>query len=44
VVGNLENADVIAMSTFWIGVFPGLTEPMLDYMIETIDTFVRKAA
>jgi len=41
VVGDLANADIIANSTFWIGVFPGLTDPMLDYMIETIDKFVR---
>ena len=35
VVGDLTNADVIADCTFWIGVFPGLTDEMLDYMIET---------
>jgi CDP-6-deoxy-D-xylo-4-hexulose-3-dehydrase len=40
VVGDLTNADIIATSTFWIGVFPALTSDMLDYMIETIDGFV----
>ena len=34
---------MIANSTFWIGVFPGLTDAMLDYMIETIDEFVQSA-
>jgi CDP-4-dehydro-6-deoxyglucose reductase, E1 len=43
VVGDLANADEIANSTFWIGVFPGLTDPMLDYMIETIEEFVQSA-
>jgi CDP-6-deoxy-D-xylo-4-hexulose-3-dehydrase len=43
VVGDLVNADVIANSTFWIGVFPGLDDAMIDYMIEVIDAFVRDA-
>ena len=37
------NADIIANCTLWIGVFPGLTDAMLDYMIETIQAFVRSA-
>ena len=44
VVGDLVNADVIANCTLWIGVCPGLTDAMLDYMIETIQAFVRSAA
>jgi CDP-6-deoxy-D-xylo-4-hexulose-3-dehydrase len=44
VVGNLANADTIANSTFWIGVFPGLTDEMIDHMIEVIDEFVRDAS
>ncbi len=28
-------------STFWIGVYPGLTEEMLDYMVTTFDGFLR---
>jgi CDP-4-dehydro-6-deoxyglucose reductase, E1 len=43
VVGTLDQADVIANSTFWIGVFPGLTDEMIDHMIETIEAFVRDA-
>jgi CDP-6-deoxy-D-xylo-4-hexulose-3-dehydrase len=41
VVGDLVNADTIATSTFWIGVFPGLTDAMLDYMIETVHALAR---
>lgn len=40
VVGNLQNADIIANSTFWIGVYPGLTDEMIDYMISEIQFFV----
>jgi CDP-6-deoxy-D-xylo-4-hexulose-3-dehydrase len=34
VVGNLKNSDLVMNQTFWIGVWPGLTEKMLDYVIE----------
>jgi CDP-6-deoxy-D-xylo-4-hexulose-3-dehydrase len=44
VIGDLATADVIANDTFWIGVFPGLTDEMLDYMIEVIDEFVRDSS
>ena len=36
VVGDLTNTDVVMNDTFWIGVWPGLTLQMLDYMIETL--------
>lgn len=36
VVGSLENTDRIMQDTFWVGVYPGLTDEMLDYMIEVI--------
>lgn len=39
-VGTLPNTDAIMNNTFWIGVFPGLTEPMLDHMVSKIETFL----
>jgi len=36
-VGSLENNDLIMNNTFFIGVYPGLTDPMLDHMISVLD-------
>lgn len=36
VVGNLDNTDKIMTSTFWVGVYPGMTDEMIDYMAQTI--------
>ena len=35
VVGHLPNADYVMHNVFWIGVYPGLTDEMLHYMIES---------
>jgi len=40
VVGPLTNSDIITTSTFFIGVYPGLTDEMIRYMQSTIDTFI----
>jgi CDP-6-deoxy-D-xylo-4-hexulose-3-dehydrase len=40
-IGNLKNTDVIMNQAFWIGVYPGMTETMLEYMISTIAEFVK---
>ena len=42
VVGNLKNTDLVMNNLFWIGVYPGLTKPMLDYIEETLSNFFRK--
>jgi len=36
IVGELTNTDIVMNDTFWIGVLPGLSIPMLDYMINTL--------
>ena len=36
VVGELKNTDRIMQDTFWIGVYPGMTDEMIDYMAKTI--------
>lgn len=41
VVGELANTDRIVRDTFWVGVYPGLTEPMREYMIQTIREAVK---
>ena len=40
VAGELANSDIITGHTFWVGVYPGLTEEMLDYVIASIKEFV----
>ena len=40
VSGDLTNTDRVMNDTFWIGVYPGLTEAMLDYAATQIETFL----
>ena len=42
VVGNLKVTNFIMSNTFWIGVYPGMTDEMIDYMIESIKEFANK--
>ena len=39
VCGDLTNTDAIMSDVFWIGVYPGMTRKMLDFMIEKIGEF-----
>lgn len=39
VVGELTNTDRIMNNTFWLGVYPGLTEEHLDYVIGKLEEF-----
>ena len=39
-VGNLENADFVMENTFWVGVYPGLSEAQVDFMLESIHEIV----
>lgn len=36
VVGSLDTTDFIMNNTFWVGVYPGMTDAMIDYMAEII--------
>jgi CDP-6-deoxy-D-xylo-4-hexulose-3-dehydrase len=40
VVGDLTNADIVTERTFWIGLYPGLTESHLAYTVETLAGFI----
>ena len=36
VVGDLSGTDYVMNNTFWVGVYPGMTDEMIDYMAKTI--------
>lgn len=42
VVGSLENTDRIMNDAFWVGVYPGMTEAMIEFMIDAIKGLARK--
>ncbi len=42
VVGDLVNTDRIMRDTFWVGVYPGMTEGMLEYIVQNVCIFVKK--
>ena len=36
IVGGLENTDFIMNNTFWVGVYPGMTDEKIEYMAKVI--------
>ena len=38
--GELTNTDIVMNQTFWVGVYPGLSTEMLDFVVEKIETFL----
>lgn len=42
VVGDLTNTDIVMTRSFWVGVYPGLTNEMLDYIAHSISEFMNK--
>ena len=36
IIGDLHNTDRIMRDTFWVGVYPGMTDEMIDYMAQVI--------
>lgn len=43
VAGSLENTDRIMSDTFWVGVYPGMTDEMIDYMAQIIKEALTEA-
>jgi len=43
VSGDLTNTDTVMYRTFWVGVYSGLTEAMMDYVADAFRQFVRQA-
>jgi CDP-6-deoxy-D-xylo-4-hexulose-3-dehydrase len=41
VAGDLAASDIVMRSTFWIGVYPGLDEPEIDFVIDRVRAFCR---
>jgi CDP-6-deoxy-D-xylo-4-hexulose-3-dehydrase len=44
VIGDLHNTDFVMNNVFWIGLYPGITESMIDYMVETLHEIPRAAS
>ncbi|MDW8799685.1 lipopolysaccharide biosynthesis protein RfbH [Clostridium sp. A1-XYC3] len=42
VVGNLENTDIIMKDTFWIGVWPGIDNDQIEYIIKQFKEYFYK--
>lgn len=41
IAGDLKNTDIIMTNSFWVGVYPGMTEEMLGYMAKTIKEAIK---
>lgn len=42
-IGTLPSSDFVMNQVFWIGVYPGLTKEMLDYVIEIFNSFIKRS-
>ena len=43
IAGTLDMTDRIMNDTFWLGVYPGLTDEKIDYMVQVVKESVRKS-
>ena len=43
-VRDLTNTDIVMNWNFWIGTYPGLTRPMLDFVVDSIREYMAEAA
>ena len=41
VIGDLKNSDLVMNNTFWLGVYPGLTQEMLTYVSDVIHEYAK---
>ena len=41
-IGKLDSTEFIMNNTFWVGVYPGMTDRMIDYMAKVIKEAVEK--
>ena len=39
VVGDLTNTDIVMQGTFWLGVYPGISDVMVDYVVDSLRLF-----
>ncbi|OBK43366.1 lipopolysaccharide biosynthesis protein RfbH [Mycobacterium kubicae] len=44
IVGDLTNTDIVMNRNFWVGTYPGLTAPMLDFVANSIREYMAEAA
>lgn len=44
IVGDLANTEIVMNRTFWVGTYPGLTRPMLDFVAESIREYLAEAS
>jgi CDP-6-deoxy-D-xylo-4-hexulose-3-dehydrase len=40
IVGNLVNSDIVMKRSFWIGVYPGLSQEMLEFVVASIREYM----
>jgi CDP-4-dehydro-6-deoxyglucose reductase, E1 len=40
VIGDLPNTNFVMNHVFWVGIYPGLTKPMLDFTAKTMVEFI----
>jgi CDP-6-deoxy-D-xylo-4-hexulose-3-dehydrase len=43
-IGDLPNTDFVMNRVFWIGVYPGLTKRMIDFVAATVSAFIAQSA
>jgi CDP-6-deoxy-D-xylo-4-hexulose-3-dehydrase len=39
----MRNTDFVMNNVFWVGVYPGLTQPMLEFVAATITGFIAQS-